>query len=189
MELQAAFASSYQIERVDLPPRGCDVECGTEYGAFLDSLRIETGETSYVLGVHSPKPGLKVCSGLYATPHPWRACIVARGTPYLGDTRVPNSFQEVREAHGNVMSVLPLTHAGILLLITEGKILAIDEDGLRWCSPRVAAESVRVDGHDASRVWGMADADWNPTPFSIDLAAGTCEGGSGMLGDSAKDSS
>ncbi|RRC95020.1 hypothetical protein [Schaalia canis] len=189
MELEAPFASSYKIERVDLPPRGCDVECGTEYGAFLDSLRIETGKISYVLGVHSPKPGLKVRSGLYATPHPWRACIVARGTPFLGDTRVPSSFQEVHEAHGNVVSVLPLTRASVLLLVTEGEIIAIDEGGVRWCSPRVAVDSVRVDGHDASRVWGVADADWNPTPFTIDLAAGTCEGGSGMLGDSARESS
>lgn len=54
----------------DAPPKGQRQE-------FVGSKA--RGRSRVSSGLHSPKPGLKVRNGLYATPHPWRVCIVARG--------------------------------------------------------------------------------------------------------------
>lgn len=94
-----------------------------------------------------------------------------------GDVRIPNSFHELHEARGNVMEVHPAPEADILLLVTEGEVLAFDSNGLRWCTPRLSADGIRIDECRADVIRGTADYDWNPVLFTIDVASGRVKDG------------
>lgn len=181
LQLEAAFPCEFWAEEIDLPTSGWDFEAGREYGAFVTVIQVTVPEVSYTLGVHSPEPGLRVVDSLFATPDPWTLCVVARGTAYLGDVRNPSSYYEVSEVRGSVIEVIPLPDVGILLLSTGEEIIAIDEKGVRWFTPRIAVDGIRVDGHDLRCLWGAVDYEWNPEPFSIELATGKHEGQSRML--------
>ncbi|PHP53475.1 hypothetical protein BW737_002230 [Actinomyces ruminis] len=72
------------------------------------------------------------------------ACIVARGIPFLGDARYPQSFMEVREARRDVVDTRVLQDPPLLLLITELSIVAISSTGVAWATQRLALDGIDV---------------------------------------------
>ncbi|AWE41702.1 MULTISPECIES: hypothetical protein [unclassified Actinobaculum] len=153
------FSCRYRLGVVDLPPGGQpDYELGKDFGSYMETYLVEPGDAprpdhaSYTLGIHSPTPGIPTCSGAYPSPHPWIACIVARGTAFLGDVRDPKSFTEVAQARHDVVDVLEVPDPQLLLLITDLNIVAISSTGVAWATQRLA-----LDGFDVAR---KADEGW-----------------------------
>lgn len=182
MKLDSHFPADYMVDVTDLPTCGPDFTIGGEYGSFHLPLRITpTNGADYVLAVGSPKPGIATLDALCTTPSADQLCVISRGTVYLGRASRPRSFREIREARASVVAVCPIVQAGLLLLVTEGEVLAIDAVGTRWRTRRIAADGLQIQGHIETSVWGLADVDWNPAPFLIDLTTGQVTGGSTML--------
>lgn len=144
------FSSRFRLSVVDLPPGGPDYELGKELGSYMDTYLVEPGAISgsshapYTLGIHSPTPGNRGLSGAFPSPNRWMACIVARGIPFLGDAREPQSFMEVREARRCVVDTRALQDPPLLLLITDLNIVAISSTGVTWATQRLALDGIDV---------------------------------------------
>ena len=92
----------------------------------------------------APDPGRRALTAWYGTASPHGLCMIERGTPFLGDVRHPEGF-EVSTTRGPVVAAEELVDDDLLLLLTPWAITALDGDGSRWTTPRLAIDGVRLD--------------------------------------------
>ncbi|WP_136313023.1 hypothetical protein [Actinomyces procaprae] len=138
-------AARYRISAIDLPPEGPDHEIGSNLGAYMVTYLVEPDDAAaYTLGIHSARPGIRALTGVYATPKEWVACIISRGTPFLGDTRDPHSFVEIRQARRSVVDTRYIQDPRLLLLITDLNIVAVSAAGIAWSTGRLALDGIDV---------------------------------------------
>jgi hypothetical protein len=135
--------------------------------------------TAWVATVERPGPTVKgALSGIYPTPNPSHALILAGGDAYLVDVHNPDRFEPVDTA-GPVIDVVPAVSNGLLLLASPWAVTAIGPDGVAWQSGRLAVEGLRLDEIDGGKLAGVADPenDDESRDFAIDLHTGAHEGG------------
>ena len=175
------FGSAYHAMYIDLPSGGNDYEVGGEYGCYQTSVGIspDSGD-EYSVGFHSPEPGMALMSALLPTTGRYQLCVIERGTTYVGDVREPLSFTELAETRGMVREAIPVTDHGLLVLITNCDIVAVEESGLAWQTSRIAIDSFSIKTIDGGHITGVSDTDWHPAPFAGRLSDGFLIGGNRM---------
>lgn len=116
-------------------------------------------------------------SGIFSTPAKNGVLLVGRGDAFLVDVEAPERFEAV-DTGGPVVAVRPVIDEGLLLLGSPWTITALDENGVRWQTGRLAIEGLRLDEIDAGQLAGVADPDDDePRDFVVDLHTGRHEGG------------
>jgi hypothetical protein len=133
----------------------------------------------WVAFVEKPRPTVKsTLSGIYATPNPARALILASGDAYLVDVHDPDKYEPVDTA-GPVVALLPAVSDGLLLLASPWTVTAIGPEGVAWQTGRLAIDGLRLDEIGEGRIAGVADPDSDDESrdFAIDLRTGAHEGG------------
>ena len=99
-------------------------------------------------------------------------CVVTGGVGYLVEASHPDK--------ATVLAAVPITdvrvigQAGLVVFATYTDLLAYDAHGVRWRSPRIALDGLRIDRIDASFIYGDSDnyaADATVT-FRVDLTTG-----------------
>lgn len=119
-------------------------------------------------------------SAILGTPSPTGVCVVERGTAFVGDVLVPSAIEVVR-TRGPVVGAEELVTDGLLLLLTPWAITAVDANGHRWTTGRVAIDGLRIDDVGGGQVRGVADpGDDEPRAFAVDLVTGEVVGGAGV---------
>lgn len=177
MNAPEGFAADYVITDVDLPSSGVDREFAAP-GADgrRRVIRFEPNEAdSWIASFAAPRPGVRSLSAFLATPDPARACIVERGSAFIGDVRTGDGFELVVDA-GPMVQATALRSAGLLLLHTPWTLVAIDHAGVRWESPRLAIDGFQLTGLELGRVVGL-DPDDGGHPFTVDLETGETDVG------------
>jgi hypothetical protein len=113
-------------------------------------------------------------TGVWTCPNPDQLCAVAGGYAYLIDTCSPELFEQVayRPVLGIVASISE--EARLLLFVGNRAILAYDEHGKAWESPRLSDEGVTVSSIENGRLYGTG---WQmrtdqETQFALDLKDG-----------------
>jgi len=114
-------------------------------------------------------------SASLATPDPARACIVERGSAFIGDVRTGDGFETVVDAEP-IVQATALPSVGLLLLHTSWTLVAFDHAGLRWESDRLAIDGFQLTGLEQGRVIGL-DPDDGGHPFSAHLETGETDAG------------
>lgn len=179
MPSQGHFASEFVATIVDYPVGGPDhVFAAGGAGARTVLIEVEPwGEPAWSASFAAADPGVSALTRLLGTPAPTALCVVERGTVFLGDVLDPEGFAVV-ETPGPVVGAEELVLDGLLLLLTPWSIAAVDADGLRWTTRRIAVEGLRVDESDGSWVRGVADPDdEEPRDFAVELTGGRVLGG------------
>lgn len=126
-------------------------------------------------------PGIRALSALHGTPLATGLCVVERGTAFVGDVLDPASGFDVVDTGGPVVAAAELASENVLLLLTPWEITAIDADGIRWRSERIAIEGLRVDEASDGWIRGVADPrDVEPRDFAVELSSGRILGGAGI---------
>lgn len=183
------FPAEYQAELIDdFPAHGADaIEfCAPFASADLGTvvlLKVVNADGDSWIGGFKRRqsrgtPGL---TGVYSTPNPRRLCVVIHGDAYLINSTRPTPNAWVATG-GPVTSIRPAPGEGLLLLASPWKVSALDEDGVRWQSPRLAIEGIRLDEVADGRVAGVADPDdEEPRDFVINLRTGVHSGGADIV--------
>lgn len=136
------------------------------------------GEPTWTVAFAAPDPGRRALTALLGTPRPTGLCVVERGTVFLGDVREPEAF-EVVATPGPVVAAEELVVEGALLLVTPWAVTVVDARGVRWTTPRIAVDGLRIDEAKGGWIRGVADPDDDePRDFAVDLATGEVVGGS-----------
>jgi hypothetical protein len=133
----------------------------------------------WVATVERPRPTVKgALTGIFTTPSPAQALILAGGDTYLVDVHNPDLFEPVDTA-GPVIDVVPAVSDGLLLLASPWAVTAIGPNGVAWQTGRLAIDGLRLDEIDAGKIAGVADPenDDESRDFAIDLRTGAHEGG------------
>jgi hypothetical protein len=115
-------------------------------------------------------------SGIWSCPNPDQLCAVAGGYAYLIDTCSPERFEQV--AYRPVLGIVASTSEEVRLLLFVGNraILAYDEHGQAWESPRLSDEGVSIQSLDSTYLYGEG---WElatdcERAFRLRLQDGTC---------------
>ncbi len=124
-------------------------------------------------------PGLTYAgakSGIYATPAPEVFVVVLRGDTYRIDAFRPSTWELMRGRP--VVEVIPVPQEGLLVFASPWRVWALDADGIRWRSRRVAVDGIVIDEVAGGELLGTADPLDGPeaAPFRIDLTNGTPTG-------------
>jgi hypothetical protein len=180
MIIRDHFASEFDAEIADYlaasPDHVFEAE-GTGSRATLVAVE-PWGEPTWTVSFAAPDPGRRALTTLLGTPSPTGLCVVARGTAFLGDVLVPEGF-EVVAAPGPIVSAEELVRERALLLVTPWAVTAVGANGVRWTTPRVAVDGLRIDEAEDGWIRGVADPDDDePRDFAVDLATGELVGGS-----------
>jgi hypothetical protein len=175
------FPASYQTRQLDeLPPSAEVTELRPAGQSVTGGLIFEVhpdDSDAWVGFARARSIGSRhAVTGLFSTPDSTRLCVIIRGTAYLVDvaTRrfVPLALPD------SVIFVTSLTGAGLLLLATPWRVVAIGRDGPAWQTGRLAIDGLRLDETDGTRLVGVADPDSpEPRDFVIDLLDGSHQGG------------
>jgi len=152
-----------------------DVE-EVERGALEVLITPAAGErflATCALGFNSPS----VPTGIWSCPHPDWVCAVAGGYAYLIDTSSPGTWEQIE--FRPVVEVRALAEKELLVFVGFHSLLGWGRDGVRWKTPRLTSEGLRLgrvaDGHLQGWGWDMRTD--REVEFSVDLATGTHEGG------------
>lgn len=181
MRPQDHFASKFDAAITDHPVGPPDhVFAADGAGARAISIQVEPwGEPVWSATFSAPAPGVRALTTLLGTPAPTGLCVVEQGTAFLGDVLRPGGFRVV-ETPGPVVCAQEMVAEGLLLLSTPWSVLAIDVDGIRWATERVAIDGLRIDASDGRWVRGVADPDGEARDFEIELSSGRVVGGAGV---------
>lgn len=182
MLTQDHFASEFDVAIVDRPVGEPDhVFAATGAGARAVAIEVEPwGEPAWVATFAAQDPGIRALTTLLGTPSPTGLCVIERGTAFLGDVLQPEGFAVV-ETRGPVVGAEELVADGLLLLLTPWSVVAVDVDGMRWTTERVAIDGLRIDESDGGWVRGVADPnDDEPRDFAVELSSGRVVGGAGV---------
>lgn len=111
-------------------------------------------------------------SGLWSCPDPDEVCALAGGYAYVVNTRNPERF-----THLDLRPVLEVHSAPeqhLLLFCGNQSVLAWGAQGLRWKTPRLSSEGLRITEIQGGKLHGfgwdlMTDRE---VPFAVNLATG-----------------
>lgn len=145
-------------------------------GALLLEVRPTSGGVflaTCALGFRDPS----LPSGVWACPRAESLLALAGGYAYVIDTTMPESCLHLPLRP--VTAVLPAVGEGVLLLAGFHQVCAVDENGLRWTTPRLSWEGITLSEVRKGQLHGLG---WDLTtdrelPFSVDLRTGEHEGG------------
>ncbi|MBW9214983.1 hypothetical protein KV102_09020 [Mumia sp. zg.B53] len=149
------FASEYHAAISEHPAAEPDyVVAADGAGARAVAVEVETcGEPAWSAAFAAPGPGVRALTILLGTPAPT----------------------------GPVVGAEVLAADGLLLLLSPWSIVAVDVDGVRWTTERIAIDGLRIDESDGGWVRGVADPnDDKPRDFAVELSSGRVVGGSGV---------
>lgn len=174
------FQASYQVRQLDELPSAEVTELrppgqGSSGGLIFE---VNPGDSDSWVGFAHPRSvgNRYAVTGLFSTPDPGKLCVITQGTAYLVDAATRRFVMPALSEP--VISVASLTDAGLLLLATPWRVMAIGHDGPAWQTERLAIDGLRLDETDGSRLVGVADPDSaEPRDFVIDLIEGTHQGG------------
>jgi len=125
---------------------------------------VERGALELLVAPAVGEPFLATCAlgfadpvaptGVWSCPNPDQLCAVAGGYAYLIDTCRPERFEQV--AYRPVLGVIASISekARLLLFVGNRAILAYDEHGQAWESPRLSDEGVTVSSIDSTDLYG-----------------------------------
>jgi len=113
-----------------------------------------------------------VPTGLWSTPDPQAICAVSGGYAYLIDTSAPELFGMV--PYRPVLEVRAEIEAGLLLFVSNKKILAWGSEGQAWESEKLSDEGITISGVENGVLRGVGWNMWTDKEgkFEIDLATG-----------------
>lgn len=132
---------------------------------------------SWILSVSAEDPGRRAMSALLSTPNPHRLAVVERGSLFLGDVRVPQSFRHV-QAHGPIVAAHELPNQGMLILLTPWVAIAIDFDGFRWQTEELAIDLLDLVGQNPDSVQLQPDSGfYDGPPIVVELTSGRAKPG------------
>lgn len=178
------FQASYQARQLDELPSAEVTELRptgqSSNGGLIFEVDPDDGD-SWV-GFAHPRPvgSRHAVTGLFSTPDPSRLCVISQGTAYLVDAATRRFV--LLALSDAVIAVTSLTDAGLLLLGTSWRVMAIGRDGPAWQTGRLAIDGLRLDETDGSRLVGVADPDSvEPRDFVIDLVDGSHRGGAVVM--------
>jgi hypothetical protein len=180
--VERPFAAGYTVEVVDDVPAGADVVELVRSGptpAFTIEVATEAGGWWAGVVLSGRPPVARALQGVWTTPSPATACVIAAGEAVLVDVDEP------AEGAGRLVPGDPFTSVraaaddGLLLLASPWTITAIGADGVRWTTARLAIDGLRLDEVDGGRLAGVSDPDDGEggRDFVVDLATGAHEGG------------
>lgn len=114
-----------------------------------------------------------------STPHLHRLLVVSKGLAVAVRTDMPRDWFEVPISP--VCEVLPAPEQKVLVLTGYTQLAGLGEQGIRWVSERVSIDGIRILGIRGNHLAGEASDPTGGTvvPFSVDLATGRHQGGSG----------
>jgi len=125
---------------------------------------VERGALELLITPAGGEPFLATCalgfadpaapSGIWSCPNPDQLCAVAGGYAYLIDTCSPERFEQV--AYRPVLGIVASTseEARLLLFVGNRAILAYDEHGQAWESPRLSDEGISIQSLDSTYLYG-----------------------------------
>jgi hypothetical protein len=174
------FQASYQVRQLDELPSAEVTELRPAGQSASGGLifEVDPSDSDSWIGFARPASAgsRHAVTGLLPTPDPSKLCVISRGTAYLVD--VATRKFALLALSDPVIFVTSLTDAGLLLLATPWRVMAIGLDGPAWQTGRLAIDGLRLDETDGSRLVGVADPDSpEPREFVIDLLNGSHEGG------------
>lgn len=177
------FGSCFSARVVDYPGAGSAVAIG-EQGAGATALCVEvlpsSGE-SWSGAFFAPDPMRPATTHVYGTPDPNGLCVVYRGSVFLGDARVPESFHRVSIA-GPVVDSTAVPESRILVLATPWHVFAIGRGGILWRSARLAIDGIALEEAAQGLLRGTADSDTlGASGFEIVLDTGEVVVGGGRF--------
>jgi hypothetical protein len=144
-------------------------------GGVLVDVVANDGEWTGLVG-NAPDSVTAAHSGVYSTPAPSMVCVVARGDAYFIDVEAPQQWWVLDESP--VIAVRPAVSAGLLVFATPWRVVAADATGVRWRTPRLAINGMRLDEPVEGEIAGLADPDDDESrDFVVDLITGRHRGG------------
>jgi hypothetical protein len=117
---------------------------------------------------------------LYATPDPDSLLVDAGGTFYWVPVPSPESFEDITPS-GDVRQIRFLQEPRLILLVTDQEIVALGDQGVKWDTGRIAIDGIEITDVSHTHIHGVADADIESRPFSVDLETGISVGGSSIV--------
>lgn len=139
-------------------------------------LKVSTAEAktwtgAFAFGYHSPPAFCRVVS----SPSPNHVCVISNGAGYFVSVEEPKAWEEVPIIP--ILDVRPIPAHGLLVFSDFTRLAAYDRNGLRWRSPQVCYDGLRILNVSDRKVEGIG---YDPTnsisperPFAIDLKTGT----------------
>lgn len=144
-------------------------------GGVLVEVVTSSGQWTGLVG-NAPDSVTAAHSGVYSTSAASTVCIVARGDVYFIDVETPDRWWVLEDSP--VIAVRSAVNAGLLVLATPWRVIAADATGVKWRTPRLAIDGLRLDDPTAGEVAGLADPDDDESrDFVIDLITGQHRGG------------
>jgi hypothetical protein len=123
-------------------------------------------------GVFASEPSGRYKTGVYSCPNPNSFCVVANGAGYMLNANDPMGYEELPISP--ILTIVPETEAGLLIMANYTDVLAWDDAGRRWLAERVSFDGIKNLEIKSGAVCGMA---WSPVdgdyPFALELATGT----------------
>jgi hypothetical protein len=134
-----------------------------------------TGKETWIGRFETGSEGL---SGIYATPSPESACVVAEGSGYWVPTLHPDAYNVVRCTP--IKEVLRVPERDIIIFADYTRMSAYGINGLLWTTERLSWDGLQITHVSRSSILGLA---WDApadrhVEFSIDTSTGVSAGGS-----------
>ena len=111
-------------------------------------------------------------SGIWSCPNPDELCAVAGGYAYIVDTRDPERFTHLE--FRPVLEVRAAPEQNLLLFCSSYSVLSWGAQGLKWKSPRLSSEGLRITEmrEDVLHGFGWDLMTDREIPFALDLNTG-----------------
>jgi hypothetical protein len=124
----------------------------------------------FAFGYPSPPAFCRIVS----SPNPNRVCVISNGAGYFVSADEPDTWEEVPLIP--ILDVRPIPEHGLLVFSDFTGLAAYDSNGLRWRSPQVCHDGLKILNVNDQKIEGIG---YNPTnsssperPFAIDLKTG-----------------
>jgi hypothetical protein len=159
------------VRHVHIPP-------GRAAGQDGLTVRVARGDErwlgTFAFGDLAP---LRCATAARFLPGSTRLCVVARGAAYLVAAEDPGSWEALPVIP--VRQVLSVDALGLVLLIGDVDISAYGATGLRWCTRRLALDSLTITTVEAGTLRGTYHdpRSEEDAAFEVDLATGDSRGG------------
>lgn len=116
-------------------------------------------------------------SGLFSTPVPDQLCVVSGGQAYVVDTVRAITALEIPALP--VREVRQVPEHGLLLFADFTTLTAIDATGVRWSTPTVTWDELRITAITDTTIFGegVDPTGPDPTQFTVDVLSGRATGG------------
>jgi hypothetical protein len=148
---------------------------GSQHSGLL--VKFDPGACGSWVGKFGESGRGEFLSGLYGTPDPHRACIVAKGDAYIVPVCRPEDFEVVPV--DLVEHVVRVSGEECLLIYGDRDVALYDRSGLVWVITELSLSDLRIDRLGQKEISGTA---WNPVdgtriPFAVETETGEIRGG------------